>query len=299
MTRSATVLTAERRVLCVDDEPMIRELFARLLESEFDVETAADGAQALEVFHHSGPFGVVLADLHMPRMGGAALLQEVHRRWPCSARVLLTGDGDVSVAAAAINAGHVFQFITKPVDPAALLQAVRRASSECCRLQAERDLLEGTLQSCIRVLTQVLSLVNPAAFGRSARMAEITRHLSGAAGGADAWQYETAALLSQIGWITIPRDTLQKAHSQIPLSEREQALLTSQFRIAHDLLADVPRLRPVARRILSHAETAEAPGRPAPASSDGGLSDVEALGSQMLHLAALVARFEQDGRTLG
>jgi len=76
--RALTAAHSQKRVLVVDDEPTIREIVADAFrESDFDVETAANGAKALEVVRRWLPDAIVL-DLMMPRLDGtgfAALLK--------------------------------------------------------------------------------------------------------------------------------------------------------------------------------------------------------------------------------
>jgi CheY-like chemotaxis protein len=279
--------TQWRRVLIADDEAAIRELFARLLGDEFEVHTAADGSEALRLFHSLGPFGVVVADLHMPYMDGASLLAEIRRRTPDVTRVLVTGDSGVRAAVEAINAGHVFQFITKPFEPDTARHSIRLAFEEHCRARAEHELLEGTVKGSVRALAQVLALVNPAAFGRSARMAELTRHLAIAVDVDDPWKFETAALLSQVGWISVPAETAQRAHAGAALSEHEQRIIEAHPRVAYELLHEVPRLEEVAEMILGQLEESEF--------TEGARSDAQRLGRQMLRLASWIATAEQRG----
>lgn len=81
------------RVLIVDDEPLILRSVARLLKDEHDVETAANGREALVKLAEDGPFDLIVCDLMMPEMNGMDLHQEVARTDPATARrfVFLTG----------------------------------------------------------------------------------------------------------------------------------------------------------------------------------------------------------------
>ena len=112
------------QVLCVDDDPMLRALFVRVLSQEFHVVTAENGAIGLERLAQSGPFAVVIADLAMPGMSGSTFLSEVRHRAPDVVRVMLTGCATVG-AAEAVKTGQVFRFINKPCAPRELLQVVR------------------------------------------------------------------------------------------------------------------------------------------------------------------------------
>jgi two-component system, NtrC family, nitrogen regulation response regulator NtrX len=67
-------------VLVVEDEPIIRELMAILLEEEgYVVRQAVDGLQALEVMERHG-VDLVLSDVKMPRLDGASLVQRLRAR---------------------------------------------------------------------------------------------------------------------------------------------------------------------------------------------------------------------------
>jgi CheY-like chemotaxis protein len=79
------------RVLVVDDEPSIREVFQRILESEgYEVLTAGDGLDALLVLKKSLP-DVIISDLHMPRMSGFELLKIVRQRFPHIGIIAMSG----------------------------------------------------------------------------------------------------------------------------------------------------------------------------------------------------------------
>ena len=90
------------------------------LRRHFKVLTAESGQRGLELLKERGPFGVVLSDMRMPGMNGAEFLAEVHRLYPLTTRMLLTGYADLDSAIAAINEGQIFRFLTKPVPPSRL-----------------------------------------------------------------------------------------------------------------------------------------------------------------------------------
>jgi two-component system NtrC family sensor kinase len=117
-------------VLCVDDQPEIMTAYRAFLESKFRVTTAEGGDAALAVLAEQGPFAVVVADLHMPGMDGVRFLAAVRERYPDTVRVLITGRPDMDHAMQAVNDGHVFRFLTKPIRPAALTAAVTDAAEQ-------------------------------------------------------------------------------------------------------------------------------------------------------------------------
>ena len=101
-------------VLLVDDEESILNSLRRLLRSQaFDVVLAGSGAQALEIMA-AQPIDLIMSDARMPGMDGAQLLAEVHRLYPATSRILLTGYADVPTIIKAINEGQIHRYIAKP-----------------------------------------------------------------------------------------------------------------------------------------------------------------------------------------
>lgn len=85
------------RVLCVDDEPQVLQGVGRVLRRDFEVLTATSGAAGLAVLDEAGPISVVVSDMRMPEMDGAAFLSQVRDRWPDTTRILLTGQADIAL----------------------------------------------------------------------------------------------------------------------------------------------------------------------------------------------------------
>jgi len=75
-------------------------------------------------------------------------------------------------------------------------------------ITAERELLSKTLSGSVSVLTEVLSLVNPAAFGQTASIRRLVRQMCQELQVSNAWEIEIAAMLCQVGCVTVPETTL-------------------------------------------------------------------------------------------
>lgn len=115
----------------VDDDADLRTALTRLLKAEgYEVRTFASAGDFLLARPASG---CVLLDLHMPGPSGLELQQAVSL--PI---VFLTGRGDVESSVRAMKAGAV-DFLTKPVQPAALLEAVALALERGRNADAQRD----------------------------------------------------------------------------------------------------------------------------------------------------------------
>jgi response regulator RpfG family c-di-GMP phosphodiesterase len=239
------------RVLCIDDDRQLLEGLKRTLRQRFEIVTAGGGPAALQLLRSDTNFAVVVSDYRMPGADGIALLGQIRTILPDAARILLTGQADLKAAAAAVNVGNVFRFMLKPCPPDILIPALTAGVEYYTVKRNERDLLEKTLQGSMKAVTQMLSIVNPAAFGRSERAARLMTEMMAMIGLRDRWEAELAAMLSQIGCITIPPVVVEKIYHGRPLEPEERQMADRLPAAAARILADIPRLEEV-RRILLH-----------------------------------------------
>ena len=233
------------RILCVDDDVNILEGYRRQLRKEFSPEIAVGSTEGLQVLTTQGPFSVVVSDLQMPEMNGIQFLSKVRELSPDTTRLLLTGKADLQSAIDAINQGQIFRFLTKPCSSDQLADALTAGVSQYRLVTAERELLEQTLSGSIKVLCEVLSLVNPEAFGRSARITRLAEAIAGHMHIAELWPIKIAALLSQIGCVILPEAVLKKVYRGEPLTSDESQLYNQHPYVAADLVAKIPRMKHV------------------------------------------------------
>lgn len=236
-------------ILCVDDERNVLEGLALTLERRYQLQTASGGAAGLEVLQQRPETAVIISDMRMPGMNGATFLARCRLITPHAVRLLLTGQTDIDSAVAAINDGQIFRFLTKPCAPHALLSAVEAAVEQHRLITAERELLEKTLLGCIKALTDVLALTNPAAFGRATRIKQLVSELSAELGLLEVWRVEVAAMLSQLAHITLSPETAEKVYFGRPLSSDEQRQVDHLPTVTEQLLSNIPRIEAV-REIL-------------------------------------------------
>ncbi len=130
-------------LLIVDDEPDVCDSVHDLLRREFRVLKANSAAEGYRIMQEE-EVHIVMSDQRMPQITGVELLTKVKARHPQAIRMLFTGFADLESIVAAINQGHIFQFMKKPWQPEELITAVRQAAIEFERLDAlaqERDQL--------------------------------------------------------------------------------------------------------------------------------------------------------------
>jgi len=114
-------------ILVVDDQRIARRLAQRILsEAGYRTFEAADGAEALEVLELTGPVSLLLVDVVMPRLNGAALVREVLERWPTQ-RVLYMSAHPAEVLVQYQAADIATPFLAKPFTRDELLTKVEEA----------------------------------------------------------------------------------------------------------------------------------------------------------------------------
>ena len=239
------------KILCVDDEVNILLSLQRQLRKQFHIESALGPEKALATIEREGPYAVIVSDLQMPGMNGLELLAKVKTLSPDSVRIMLTGQADLDTAIAAVNQGNIFRFLTKPCSAEQLADTLEAAVEQHRLITAERNLLENTLHASVKVLTEVLSLVHPAAFSRASRIHRYVRHMAAVMKLRDAWQFEVAALLSQVGCITLEPGALDRMYTGDELSDEERKMFAAHPAAGGQLLAHIPRLEAVASMIAN------------------------------------------------
>lgn len=207
------MISALPTVLFVDDETAIIDGLRRNLssqESHWQILFASGGANALEIMERQA-VDVVVADMRMPGMDGAALLGEVRRRYPATIRFILSGFADRDSFLRTLMPTH--QYFAKPCDMNALMRAVDRALAIRQRLRSPEllaliagcsaiptfpralmDLFEaiqspnGSVAEVARIISsdvgmtaQVLRLVNSSYFSLPSRVSDVLQavHLLG------------------------------------------------------------------------------------------------------------------------
>jgi response regulator RpfG family c-di-GMP phosphodiesterase len=145
---------------------------------------------------------------------------------------------------------------------------------------SERQLTQETLLGCLQVMLEMLTTVQPEAFSQSTRVHRYVREIAAAMNLKDRWQIEAAAMLLQIGWMTLPPDILTKAIAGESMSPEEQTAFAVHPSAAARILEQIPRLGTVARMV--EGQHGSLKGSSSVAGVDG---EVAALGAQVLKAA--------------
>jgi CheY-like chemotaxis protein len=269
-------------ILCVDDDPNILHGYKRSFRKQYDMHIAIGPEAGLQAVKNEGPFAVIVSDYAMPGMNGVEFLTQVKKIDPNSVRMMLTGFANMDNAIQAINEGNIFRFLTKPCEPEALARSLDDGIAQYRLVMAEKELLEETLFGSVRVMSQILSLVNPIAFSSTSRIKFYMKHLASELDLPGKWRFELAAMLCELGCITLPSETLLKISASQDLTQNEQDIYDAHPGVAADLLKNIPRMAMISKMVqyqrIKCSEHQNPNDRTLP-------QDTALLGGYMLHTA--------------
>ncbi|MDQ6992021.1 MAG: response regulator [Mariprofundus sp.] len=272
-------------ILIVDDMPENIDVLEGLLSPHYRVKVATSGKRALKIAE-SMP-DLILLDVMMPGMDGYEVCRHLKqkrklRRIPV---IFVTAKSEVDDETRGFELGAV-DYISKPVSPPLVLARVKNIIALFATKRRLREIMDKTLTGCVELLTDVLSLTAPAAFGRSS---SIRRHIKAAAkqmGHSNTWRFEVAAMLSQLGCIALPDELVDNIHNGSASSDEEKKIFASHPEVGKRLLEKIPNLRDVAEIVALQHQTVDT------IEANLQISAGVKLGASLLHLA-----MQQDDKT--
>jgi response regulator RpfG family c-di-GMP phosphodiesterase len=283
----------QEKILFVDDDQNILDAFQRNFRREYDVEVASSARDAATVIARKGPFAVVVSDMRMPGLDGVQFLTRLKEISPDTVRIMLTGYADMQASMAAVNSGSVFRFLTKPCSAQHMKRVLEDALEQYRLVISEKQLLEQTLSGTVKVLSELLALVNPDAYGRANRIHRLVRQMALHLGMTKTWEIENAALLSQIGCMLLPASAIQRITQGEPLDPETQQVYDMHPMIAADLLGHIPRLDNVREMIAYQEKCFDGQGGPV-----GGKSGMDIpLGGRILKILVDFDQLEYSGKS--
>jgi response regulator RpfG family c-di-GMP phosphodiesterase len=132
LSQAKTAKTASKKfnILLVDDEEANLKALSRILDKDYQVLTANDGTEALEmVQNYENPENIhlIISDQRMPKMTGLDFFKQVYPIIPKTIRIILTGFTDIDAIIGSINEGKIYKYLTKPIEPVDFKITVKRA----------------------------------------------------------------------------------------------------------------------------------------------------------------------------
>src|SRR3989442_11120723 len=268
------------RILVVDDEYEIRELFSEVLSKEFGCATAGSAEEALERLRES-EFELVISDITMPGMSGLEMLPQVKSLSPYTVVVMISGMQTVESAIEALRLG-AFDYLMKPFDLRQVEAVVKRAlehhelvvakqhyenhleelvEQRTAELDRALDSLEDAYRSTLKALTAALETRDAETHGHSERVVTYSLRL-GREYGLDNRQLkalEFGSLLHDIGKIGVPDLILRKPAK---LTDEEWILMRQHPLHGQQILRGIAFLEGAARVVAQHHEKWDGSGYP-------------------------------------
>ncbi len=303
MEASVTDEPSSLTILCVDDEANILSSLRRTLRTNgYRVLTALSAREGLATLEQA-QVHLVISDMRMPEMDGAAFLEQVRQRWPDTVRLLLTGYADIPSIIQAINKGEIYRYVAKPWDDQDLQLTVRSALERMLLVQQKRALeaqvhqqnealaqlnaeleakviertsdlnaahakLKKNYLNSIKVFSNLMELRGGNLNGHSRTMADLARRTAANMGLQETLQQDVfvAGLLHDIGQIGLSDEILKRPVGR--LSEDELVLYRRHPVLGEMALMSQDDMQGVASLIRSHHERYDGRGFPDGLSGD-------------------------------
>ncbi|MFC1877376.1 two-component system response regulator, partial [Thermodesulfobacteriota bacterium] len=239
-------------ILVADDETINLLMMEELLVANgYDVIEAKDGWEAYDRAVEIRP-DLILLDIVMPEMDGYKTCVKL-KKDPLTKEIpviFVTGKTEETDETLGFKYGAV-DYIRKPISPSVVLARVKNhLALRKAKIQLQ-ELLSKTVLGTVRILNDLLTFIDPTFHRASSRLKRYVRDISDYLDLPDRWSLELAAILSHIGCVVIPKETLEKINSGKGVSDEEQNLYDRHPSIAQDLISKIPRLETIAKMIGS------------------------------------------------
>ena len=255
-------MIAQETVLLVDDEERLLNGLRRQLRGEFEIVTAVGGERALEILESQSEVAVIISDMRMPGVNGVEVLEAFSKKSPTTTRIMLTGNAEQDCAVDAINKSHVFGFLNKPCSTDSLIQSIESGLAHHRLLVGEKKLMETTLAGSIKLLADVVSLLDPATTLDSRKMGRWAGVLAPHLTGVKRWEIDFAVMLAPLGRVSVPLDILLRHSKGEIQSAEEQAILSNVPEVGSRLLNNIPRMATVSKAVLYQDKNFDGSGFP-------------------------------------
>jgi len=236
-------------VLVVDDTEANVDILVDTLSEIYEVSVAMDGPSALEAVAENPP-DLILLDVMMPGMDGYEVCERLkaNKKTRGIPVIFVTAKVEVADEIRGFESGAV-DYVTKPITPPVVKA---RVATHLKLRNAEldlRQLLEKTLGGAIGVFVDILSVANPTAFSRASRLKRYVNDLMAASDLTRFWQIRLAAMLSQIGCVTVSPETIEKIYRGQEVSLEEREIYNRHPHVGYEMLCKIPNLTEVAEII--------------------------------------------------
>ena len=255
----------KQTVLIVDDEENNLQLLKRTFRGQYNLLTAHNGVEALDVVKQYGDsIALIVSDQKMPIMEGTEFFKEVRKTNPQIIKILLTGHVGTDILVSAINDCDLFQYILKPFEPEELKIAVENgiekhsmASNNKLYYNELRELFYKTIRAISNALDTKDSYTN----GHSLRVTLYSMILAKELNLDDTTMedIEIAGLLHDIGKIAMPKSILCKNGK---LNDEEFLIMKTHPIRGGNIVFNIKKLQLISSWVKTHHERWDGSGYP-------------------------------------
>ncbi len=260
----------QEMILFVDDDINLLHSIRRQMHNKYQLMTAVGSEEGLHAIKNNPPFAVVVSDLKMPGMDGITFLNNVKKLSPDTVRIMLTGNADMQSAIDAVNYGSIFRFLIKPTETDTLESTLNAALQQYHLVTAEKVLLGKTLKGSIKLLIEMLQIADKELYEYTIRAVHLMKIIGVKCGISNTWELEMAAMLSQLGVMTLPPGLFLKLKNHEQMTVQEILIIEHAPEITCSLLQNIPRLESITNIIKYQNKHYDGSGVP-----DDGIKSVQ------------------------
>ncbi len=252
-------------VLVVDDEENNLQLLKRTLRGQYNILTAHNGSEALDIVKQYGDkISLIVSDQKMPVMEGTEFFKHVRETNPQIIKILLTGHVDTDIIVSSINDCDLFQYILKPFEPEELKIAVESGITKYSMSYNNKIFykeLRELFYKTIRAISNALDTKDSYTNGHSLRVTLYSMILAKQLGLDEDYMedIEIAGLLHDIGKIAMPKSILCKNGK---LTDEEFAIMKSHPVRGEKIVINIKKLQMISEWVKSHHERWDGNGYP-------------------------------------
>ncbi len=213
-----------------------------------DWEWVEKDEDARKLLHSGKEFAVVVADKYLLNIEKSshyrAMQSEQSVTFVDPAFIILdSSDQDAKPSQ------PIFKHFSQPVVIQDLKKGIEEAIDYYRMRKIEHSMFTETVQGSVQVMADILSVIDPKAFTRVKKIADWSTLLGEHLGIRENWQLRISAILSHIGWVTIPHSVQEKFSAGKALEVHERAQINQVPMISSDWVSKIPRLEYVAKVI--------------------------------------------------
>ncbi len=230
--------TDKYKILVIDDSEENRLILSELCRTmNYEVLEMENGKLAKDTILSGYTPSIVLCDINMPEMDGYQFLEFIKKESKLKETpvLMVTSVDETDSVIKCLKLGAE-DYITKPIEPEILKARIENSLKRAEFLNLEKSLLEKTFSGSIKVFSDILSLLSPQIFGKSARIRRYARDIAEELEYPEIWEIEVSAMFSLIGCISLPQEISDKIINGKPLVGEEKILFNHHPTIGHKLL---------------------------------------------------------------